>query len=111
VLDEMRAALSDRYGKEFVSGGCNLYRDGHDSVAWHRDKIAKEIVDPVVAIVTLGAARPFLMRPRGGGPSTRFVPGPGDLIVTGGTAQRAWEHTIPKQRQAGPRISITFRHR
>jgi alkylated DNA repair dioxygenase AlkB len=111
VIEEMRRALSERYGVEFVSGGCNLYRDGRDSVAWHRDKIAKEIVDPTVAIVTLGEPRAFLMRPRGGGRSTRFLPRSGDLIVTGGTAQRTWEHTVPKVRSAGPRMSITFRHR
>jgi hypothetical protein len=111
IIEVMRAALSERYGVEFVSGGCNLYRDGRDSVAWHRDKIAAHIVDPIVAILTLGQARPFLVRPRGGGRSTRFLPGPGDLIVTGGTAQRTWEHTIPKQRDAGARMSITFRHR
>ena len=110
IIEDMRAALSERYGLEFVSGGCNLYRDGRDSVAWHRDRIAKEIVDPIVGIVTLGQARPFLMRPRGGGRSTRLLPGPGDLIVTGGTAQRDWEHTVPKIRDAGPRASITFRH-
>ena len=110
IIEDMRRALSERYGLEFVSGGCNLYRDGRDSVAWHRDRIAKEIVDPIVGIVTLGQARPFLMRPRGGGRSTRFLPGPGDLIVTGGTAQRDWEHTVPKVREAGPRASITFRH-
>lgn len=110
IIEEMRTALSERYGVEFVSGGCNLYRDGRDSVAWHRDRIAKEIVDPIVGIVTLGQARPFLMRPRGGGRSTRFLPGPGDLIVTGGTAQRDWEHTVPKVREAGARASITFRH-
>src|SRR4051812_26089050 len=44
IIEDMRGALAHRYGKEFVSGGCNLYRDGRDSVAWHRDKIAKEIV-------------------------------------------------------------------
>src|SRR5688500_10869153 len=37
IIEDMRAALSARYGLEFVSGGCNLYRDGRDSVAWHRD--------------------------------------------------------------------------
>ena len=111
IIEVMRSALSERYAVEFVSGGCNLYRDGRDSVAWHRDKIAKEIVNPIVAIVTLGEGRPFLMRPRGGGRSTRFLPRSGDLIVTGGTAQRTWEHTVPKVQAAGPRMSITFRHR
>jgi alkylated DNA repair dioxygenase AlkB len=111
VIEDMRVALSEHYGVDFVSGGCNLYRDGRDSVAWHRDKIAKTIVNPTVAIVSLGEPRSFLMRPRGGGRSTKFVPVSGDLIVTGGTAQRTWEHTVPKVRQAGPRMSITFRHR
>ena len=111
IIEEMRSALCERYAVEFVSGGCNLYRDGRDSVAWHRDKIAREIVNPIVAIVTLGEGRPFLMRPRGGGRSTRFLPRSGDLIVTGGTAQRTWEHTVPKIQAAGPRMSITFRHR
>jgi alkylated DNA repair dioxygenase AlkB len=111
IIEDMRVALSERYGVDFVSGGCNLYRDGRDSVAWHRDKIAKTIVNPTVAIVSLGEPRSFLMRPRGGGRSTKFVPVSGDLIVTGGTAQRTWEHTVPKVRQAGPRMSITFRHR
>ena len=110
IIEQMRTALSQRYGVEFVSGGCNLYRDGRDSVAWHRDKIAKAIVNPTVAIVSLGEPRAFLMRPRGGGSSTRFLPRSGDLIVTGGTAQRTWEHTVPKVKSAGPRMSITFRH-
>jgi alkylated DNA repair dioxygenase AlkB len=110
VVAEMQAALTARYQRTFDSGGLNLYRDGRDSVAWHRDRIAKEIVDPVVGIVSLGSARTFRLRPRGGGPSTLFVPQPGDLIVTGGQTQRTWEHTVPKVAHAGPRISMTFRH-
>ena len=110
VIDDMRAALSERYGVDFDRGGLNLYRDGNDSVAWHRDRIAKEIVDPLVAIVTLGEGRDFLMRRRGGGSSTKFRPTAGHLIVTGGSSQRDWEHSVPKRRSAAPRISMTFRH-
>ncbi|MFN2545796.1 MAG: alpha-ketoglutarate-dependent dioxygenase AlkB [Myxococcales bacterium] len=81
-----------------------------DSVAWHRDKIRREVVDPIVALVSIGERRRFLLRPRGGGTSRPFMLGRGDLLVTGGTAQRAWEHTVPKVAQAGPRISLAFRH-
>ncbi len=45
-LEDARAALSARYGVAFDSMGINLYRDGTDSVAWHRDRIPEEIVDP-----------------------------------------------------------------
>jgi alkylated DNA repair dioxygenase AlkB len=116
VLERMRAALSGRYGVEFDSAGLNLYRDGRDSVAWHGDRIAREIEEPVVALVSLGAPRAFLLRPKGGAHaererrSRRFMLGRGDLLVTGGLTQREWQHSVPKVASAGPRVSIAFRH-
>jgi alkylated DNA repair dioxygenase AlkB len=110
ILEEMRAALSARYGVQLDSAGFNLYRDGRDSVAWHRDKIPARIHQPVVALVSLGEPRRFLLRPRGGGPSRPFPLGHGDLLVTGGETQRTWEHAVLKVAHAGPRISIAFRH-
>ena len=110
VLDGARLALSDHYGVRFDSVGLNLYRDGRDSVAWHGDRIAREVEEPIVALLSLGAERRFLMRPKGGGASTRFRVCGGDLLVTGGLAQRRWEHSVPKVASAGPRISVAFRH-
>jgi alkylated DNA repair dioxygenase AlkB len=110
ILDEMRLALSRRYGVVFDSIGFNLYRDGADSVAWHGDKILREIEEPVVALVSLGERRKFLLRPKGGGKSRPFLLGQGDLLVTGGKTQRTWEHSIPKVAAAGPRISLAFRY-
>lgn len=110
VLERMRTVLSARYGVELDSMGLNLYRDGRDSVAWHGDRIARKIAEPVVAIVSVGEPRKFLLRPKGGSRSTTFLLGRGDLLVTGGTTQRTWQHTVPKMAAAGPRISISFRH-
>jgi alkylated DNA repair dioxygenase AlkB len=110
VLTRMQAVLGARYGVEFDSGGLNLYRDGRDSVAWHGDRIPKAVVDPVVAIVSVGAPRRFLARPRGGGRSIALDLGAGDHFGSGGTIQRTWQHAVPKVRSAAPRISITFRH-
>ena len=110
ILEEMRQVLSERYGVEFDSVGFNLYRDGQDSVAWHGDRIKKEIEEPIVALVSLGYPRRFLLRPKGGGKSTAFMLGRGDLLVTGGKTQRTWDHSVPKVAQAGPRISLAFRH-
>jgi alkylated DNA repair dioxygenase AlkB len=109
-VEDARAALSTRYGVEFDSIGINLYRDGADSVAWHRDRIPEDIVDPVVALVSLGEPRKFLLRPRGGGPSLVFKLGQGDLLVTGGQTQRRFEHSVPKVKAAGARMSVVFRH-
>jgi alkylated DNA repair dioxygenase AlkB len=94
----------------FDSVGFNLYRDGNDSVAWHGDRIKKEIEEPIVVLVSLGEPRKFLLRPKEGGKSTTFMLGRGDLLVTGGKTQRAWDHSVPKVARAGPRISLAFRH-
>jgi alkylated DNA repair dioxygenase AlkB len=109
-LEEARAALSTHYDVRFDSVGFNLYRDGADSVAWHRDRIPAEIVDPLVALVSLGEPRKFLLRPKGGGKSRPFALGRGDLLVTGGATQRRFEHSVPKVKVAGARMSIAFRH-
>jgi alkylated DNA repair dioxygenase AlkB len=110
LVPTMAAALTRRYGREFDSVGAALYRDGRDSVAWHGDRIPPEIADPLVAIVSLGSPRKLLLRPRGGGPSRRFDLRSGDLLVMGGSAQRTWEHSVPKVAHAGPRASLQFRH-
>jgi alkylated DNA repair dioxygenase AlkB len=109
-LVEMAAVLSGRYGVEFTQVGANLYRDGADSVAWHGDRVARELPEAIVALVSLGAPRPFRLRPTGGGPSVGYLPGPGDLLVMGGSCQRTWQHAVPKVRTAAPRMSVQFRH-
>ncbi|MDJ0343042.1 alpha-ketoglutarate-dependent dioxygenase AlkB [Streptomyces sp. H10-C2] len=115
-LDEARSALSAHYaaelGEPFTTAGLCYYRDGRDSVAWHGDTIGRGATeDTMVAIVSLGAPRNLVLRPRTGGPATVRMPlGHGDLIVMGGSCQRSWEHAIPKTaRSVGPRISVQFR--
>jgi alkylated DNA repair dioxygenase AlkB len=115
ILTQARDALSRHYaaelGEPFRTAGLCYYRDGRDSVAWHGDRIGRgATVDTVVAILSVGAARPLLLRPRGGGQIVRHAVGHGDLIVMGGSCQRTWDHAVPKTTKSfGPRISIQFR--
>jgi alkylated DNA repair dioxygenase AlkB len=110
VLGEARRTLGSRYGVEFDTIGFNWYRDGNDSVAWHGDLRGPKMPEATIAIVSVGARRPFRLRPRSGGPSISYNVGHGDLLVMGGACQHQWQHCVPKVRGAGPRISITFRH-
>jgi alkylated DNA repair dioxygenase AlkB len=83
ILEAMRIALSNRYGEQFTRVSLALYRDGRDSVAFHGDRVARTLPHALVATVSLGAPRRFLMRPRpassaahGGEPHGRVKPAP-----------------------------------
>jgi alkylated DNA repair dioxygenase AlkB len=111
-VQELVDLLDARYDVAFDSCLVNLYRDGSDAVAWHADTVRKTMTDPLVATVSLGARRSFLVRPAGGGATVRrYKPGEGDLIVMGGAMQHEWHHTVPREKSAsGARMSVTLRH-
>jgi alkylated DNA repair dioxygenase AlkB len=113
IRGNLNAAYQPELGEPFRTVGMCLYRDGTDSVAWHGDTLGRgQTEDTMVAIVSLGTPRRFLLRPRGGGRSRQFELGRGDLFVMGGSCQRTWEHSVPKLVHApGPRMSVQFRPR
>jgi alkylated DNA repair dioxygenase AlkB len=105
----MRQALSDYYGVEYDSLWLNLYRGGQDSTGWHRDRFSCRRAECIVPVLTLGASRRFLIKPRDGGASKVFKPNSGDLIVMGGHAQQDWVHSVPKDPTVtSQRVSINF---
>ena len=103
---ELFLALRDRYQVGFDRGGLVQYRDGRDSVGFHRDREMKWLDDTVIAILTLGAQRPWHLRPRTGryedldepdrGATHDLAPASGDLVVIGGRCQADWLHAVPK---------------
>jgi len=108
-LVDMAGLLSRHYGVGYDSLWLNLYRDGRDSTGWHRDRFSCRRPDCVVPVLTLGATRRFLLRPRNGGPSIALSPRSGDLIVMGGRCQEDWFHGVPKAPAVfEPRISVNF---
>jgi alkylated DNA repair dioxygenase AlkB len=109
LLEQIRQFLGARYGTDFPRLSLGYYRDGRDSVAWHGDTTARDLPEAVVATVSLGEPRRFLLRPRDGGRARAFALGWGDLIVMGGACQRTWRHAVPKLSHAGPRIAVMYR--
>lgn len=109
LVRSMAASLSQRYRVALTRVSANLYRDGRDAVAWHGDRGARDVDTATVAIVSLGASRPFRLRERDGSGRLDLAPSAGDLLVMGGTCQRTWQHAVPRVRAVGPRISLMFR--
>jgi len=110
ALTEAHRAIQHQYRVTFDGVGLAFYRDGRDSVAFHRDTDLRYCENTVIAILTLGARRPWLLQPRGnpdrfrgdgagagyGGKAIDLEPGSGDLIVMGGRCQTNWLHAVPK---------------
>jgi alkylated DNA repair dioxygenase AlkB len=109
AIDEVDSWLRKRYGVRFTAPALALYRNERDSVAFHRDRELRHLDDTLIAIVTLGEQRPFLVRPRGRGRSIDLSPASGDVLVMGGACQQGFEHGVPKVAHAGPRVSVTYR--
>lgn len=108
-LIEAAAALSAHYGLTYDGLWINFYRDGQDSTGWHRDFFSPRPAETIVPVLTLGATRRFLIKPKAGGKSVVFKPRAGDLVVMGGRAQEDWLHGVPKDPTVdGPRVSINF---
>jgi alkylated DNA repair dioxygenase AlkB len=112
ALAALRERVEAAAGHPFNSVLVNYYRDGDDSMGLHADAEKELGKNPVVASVSLGAHRRFVLKP------TRKVKeaapvelslGRGSLLVMGGTTQHFWRHGVPRQRGAGPRINLTFR--
>lgn len=90
----------------------NRYRDGSDRIGLHADDEPELGRDPVVATLSLGATRRFVLEPRRArlGPSRSLDVDHGSLLVMGGTCQRHYVHGVPRQAGVvGERISLTFR--
>ncbi|HEY8297584.1 MAG TPA: alpha-ketoglutarate-dependent dioxygenase AlkB [Candidatus Baltobacteraceae bacterium] len=113
ALAEIKARVEERLGRRFTGLGLNYYRDGSDSVAWHNDRNEDLIDLPTIALVSLGATRQMLVRPKS--PPRKTIAcdlEPGSLFVMSGRAQEFWEHCIPKtSRPTAARISIALRQR
>ena len=109
------AALRDRVaaatGAPFNSVLANLYRDGRDGMGFHADDEPELGEAPVIASLSLGATRRFVLKRKRGPERSEIALADGTLLVMRGETQRHWNHALPKTaRSVGPRINLTFRN-
>ena len=108
-LDAIRRRIENLTQRRFNSVLANLYRDGRDSVGWHRDSDYAHGGQPDIASVSFGATRRFELRD--GEQRAGVDLESGSLLMMTGDAVARWSHRVPKTARAvGPRINLTFRH-
>jgi alkylated DNA repair dioxygenase AlkB len=113
ALAALLARVVDHTRVPFNHVLANRYRDGSDSIGFHADDEPELGLDPVVATLSFGATRKFVLKPRRTrlGSNRSLDVEHGSLLVMGGTCQRHYVHGVPRQSGvSGERISLTFRH-
>ncbi len=110
-LINLKERIEKCTGYTFNSVLLNLYRDGNDSVAWHRDKESELGNRPVIASVSLGQVRNFDFRKVSDHRKKYSLAlEHGSLLIMKGNLQVKWEHRISKSViKMKPRINLTFR--
>ena len=118
ALIEAEAWISRRYRVRFDGVALAHYRNERDGVGFHRDRELRWLDDTVIGVLTMGAARPWLMRPLTGQRAESddltgvldLAPASGDLLVMGGRCQAAWLHAVPQTRaRSRSRVSAQWR--
>jgi alkylated DNA repair dioxygenase AlkB len=113
-LAALRARVERAAGTPFNAVLLNRYRDGRDSMGMHSDDEPELGPEPVIASVSLGAPRRFVLAPkkkagrREGSHAIELAHG--SLLVMGAPCQAMYRHGVPKAPPgAGERINLTFR--
>ncbi len=110
-LWQIKEKLEEKAGEEFTHVLLNYYRDGQDSMGWHRDNEASLGPNPTIASVTFGVPRSFQLRNyKDKKIKTSVLLESGSLLLMKGETQHFWEHQLPKSAKVkGERINLTFR--
>ncbi|HYE38825.1 MAG TPA: alpha-ketoglutarate-dependent dioxygenase AlkB [Ramlibacter sp.] len=111
LLLDIKAAVEAASGAHFNSVLLNYYRNGRDSMGMHSDDEPELGPAPVIASVSFGEERHFILRHRTLRETRKFLLASGSLLVMRGATQQHWLHGINKSaRTMGPRLNLTFRN-
>lgn len=110
-LQVLKTRIDRLLGTRFNTVLLNWYRDGDDTMGYHADDEAVLGPEPIIASVSLGVPRRFVMKRRDNPKDKREVllEG-GSLLVMAGRFQHDWLHAVPASRRVREgRINLTFR--
>lgn len=111
LLRQVKQRLEQEFSAAFNSVLANRYRSGRDAMGWHSDDEAELGATPVIASLSLGATRRFLLKHRRDPERKLELPLPhGSLLLMSGQTQRNYRHALPRTaKPVGERINLTFR--
>lgn len=109
----VKKRIEEKVNTNFNSVLVNLYRNGQDYVSWHSDDEKELGKNPIIASVSFGATRRFLLRHKSNKnlETIDISLSHGSLLIMKGSTQHFWKHQVPKTAKVKTeRINLTFRN-
>lgn len=110
-LEAIKVRIEEKVGRALTYAQLNNYRSGDDYIGWHSDRELQP--GDVIASLSLGCARRFVLRSKADGTKYEFRLRPGSLLVMNyECAKTEFKHTVPKEPKVREgRINVTFRNK
>lgn len=111
LLHQLKSEVETITGASYNSVLANRYEQGQQYMSWHADDEAALGREPLIASVSFGATRRFLLKHRRDSRRLEIALTDGSLLLMAGRLQEEWLHALPKTRKpVGLRINLTFRY-
>ena len=110
-LQSLKKLIELKTEESFNSCLLNLYHNGSEGMSWHSDNEKELGENPIIASLSLGAARKFSLKHKFKNYKVDIILESGDLLLMKGETQTKWLHCLPKTKKVTtPRINLTFRN-
>jgi alkylated DNA repair dioxygenase AlkB len=109
-LLELKKLVDKITGTIFNSCLLNLYHNGNEGMAWHSDDEKTLETDSLIASISFGAERKFMLKHKQTKETLSIMLENGSLLVMKGSTQTHWQHSLPKSKKiTQQRVNLTFR--
>lgn len=109
TVEKLKTKIEKYTKKKILYAQLNYYRDGNDYIGFHTDSEVRS--GDIIASISLGSTRNFIFRNiEDKTIKHSFELEDGSLIIMDeNSAKIKWKHSLPKMKNVGERINITFR--
>lgn len=109
-IQNLMFRINAKHNTRFNACLLNLYPDGNTAISKHSDDERELVYPVVVASVSLGATRSFVLEAKDGSEKVTVPLTDGSVLLMGEKCQSLYLHSVPKEKGiVTPRINLTFR--
>ncbi|MEC8461069.1 MAG: alpha-ketoglutarate-dependent dioxygenase AlkB [Pseudomonadota bacterium] len=113
MIHDIKIRLNQYCQTSFNGVLLNKYQSGQHYMGWHSDDEASLGPKPIIASISIGSTRRFLLKPKQKSDTPTKITlelAHGSLLVMFPPTQQFWQHALPATKKTkSPRINLTFR--